>query len=82
MGQKGLKLAFFGQKLLFLAFFFLAELGDTLTPLTENDCAQKSMAEWGGTSPPLAEKICLVVFDCLPFREAVKNKLCFFRNNS
>ena len=42
------------------------ELGGT-PPLTESHCAQKSLAERGGTpSPPLMEKSRSVVFEGLP----------------
>ena len=41
------------------------ELGDTPPPLTESHCAQKNLAERGGT-PPLTEKIRKVVFDRFP----------------
>ena len=51
MGEKGLKLAFLAKNSCFLADFSLAELGVTPPPLTENHCAQKSLA------PPLTEKI-------------------------
>ena len=36
--------------------FFLTESGVPPAPLTENHCAQKSLAELGGTAPPLTEK--------------------------
>ena len=56
--QKGLKLYEKGKKwnfrthnTCFLAEFFLAELGGTPHPLTDNHCAQKSLAERGGTAP-------------------------------
>ena len=53
MGQKGLKLAFLGQKKLFLAIFFFGGIGGyPLHPLTENHSAQKSLAELGGKPPP------------------------------
>ena len=39
-----------------LADFFLNGIGGSPPPLTESHCAQKSLAEWGGT-PPLTEKI-------------------------
>ena len=48
----------------FFAEFSLAELSGTpLPPLTENRPAQKTIAEMGGTPPPLTEKIRQVVFD-------------------
>ena len=55
MVQKGLK-----KKTCFSAEFSLAELGGTaLLPLTENQLAQKPLAEMGGTPTPnpLTEKI-------------------------
>ena len=59
MGQKGLKLAFFRPKIaVFLRILYLTELGGTPpAPLTESHCAQKSLAERGGTLPPLTGKI-------------------------
>ena len=64
MVQKGLKMHKKRQKIEFLdlkrRFFSLAELGGTPSPLTENHCAQKSLAEWG------AEKILLVVLKAFP----------------
>ena len=64
MVQKGLKMHKKRQKIEFLdlkrRFFFLAELGGTPPPLTENQCEKKrffSLAEKGGTPPPLNGRI-------------------------
>ena len=43
MGQKGLKLAFLGQKWPFLADFFLNGIGGVPPPLTENQCEKKKV---------------------------------------
>ena len=51
--KKGKNGVFGPKKNCFLAEFPLAELGPP--PLTDNHCAQKSLAEWGGTPPPLNE---------------------------
>ena len=59
MGQKWQKLAFLAKKNRFLADFFLNGIGGyppTPFPLADNHCAQKSLAERGGT-PPLTGKI-------------------------
>ena len=57
MGQKGLKLAFLAKNSRFLADFFLNGQGGVPPhPLTDNRCAQKSLADRGGT-PPLSGKI-------------------------
>ena len=59
--QKGLKMhekkaknrVFGHKKTCFLAEFFLVELGGTPSPpLTDNHCAQKSLAERGVPPPP------------------------------
>ena len=60
MGQKGAKISvFLAKNRCFLADFFLSGIGGYPPPhpLTENHCAQKSLAERGGTPPPLTEKI-------------------------
>ena len=46
---------FFGLKYMLFSGISLVELGDP-PPLTDNHCAQKSLAERGGT-PPLTDKI-------------------------
>ena len=49
---------FFVKNSCFLADFFLNGIGGYSPPLTESHCAQKSLAERGGTpSPPLTGKI-------------------------
>ena len=53
MGPKGLKLNFLANFSCFLADFFLTGIGGyPPPPLTENYCAQKSLAE-RGVPPPL-----------------------------
>ena len=56
MGQKGLILAFFGQSSRFLADFFFNEIGGYTPPLRDDHCAQKNLAERGGTPPPKRKK--------------------------
>ena len=52
MGQKGLKLAFFGQRYLFFTVFFLAELGGTPPP--PNGKSQKKSKKMGQKGLKLA----------------------------
>ena len=47
MHEKRQKIEFLDLKTCFLADFSLAELGGTPTPLTDNQCAKKSLAERG-----------------------------------
>ena len=65
MGQKGLKMhekkaknRVFAPKKPALSGIFLSGVGGySPPPLTDNHCAQKSLAERGGTPPPLTDKI-------------------------
>ena len=53
MHEKGEKNGVFGPtKTCILVEFSLAEWGGNPTPLTDNNCAQKSLAERGGYAPP------------------------------
>ena len=57
--KKGKKIELSDQKTLFFSGIFPSGMGDTPPPpLTENHCAQKSLAERGVPPPPLKEKIC------------------------
>ena len=56
MHEKRQKKSFWTLKTCFLAEFSLAESG-VPPPLTDNHCAQKSLAERGGYPPPLTDKI-------------------------
>ena len=47
--EKRQKMEFWTKKTCFSAEFSLAELGGTPAPLADNHCAQKSLAERGGT---------------------------------
>ena len=60
MDQKGLKMHEKRQKIEFLDLknllfsgIFLSEIGGYSPPLTDNHCAQKSLAERGVPPPPL-----------------------------
>ena len=53
--QKG-KIEFLDLKNLLFSGIFLSGIGGYPPPLTDNHCAQKSLAERGGT-PPLTDKI-------------------------
>ena len=56
--KKRQKIEFLDLKNLLFGGIFLSGIGgDTPPPLTDNHCAQKSLAERGGTPPPLKDKI-------------------------
>ena len=53
MYEKGKKIKFLDLKNLLFSGIFLSGMGGTPLPLTDNHCAQKSLAERGGTPSPL-----------------------------
>ena len=58
MHDKRQKIEFLDLKNLLLGGIFLGGIGGyTPPPLTDNHCAQKSLAHRGGTPPPLTGKI-------------------------
>ena len=66
MGQKGLKLAFLAKNSRFLGDFFLNGIGGYPPPLTDNQCAQKSLAA------PLNRQNPLKHFDSFPYWHIAK----------
>ena len=57
MHEKRQKLEFLDLKNLLFGGIFLSGIGGYAPPLTDNHCAQKSLAEMGGTPPPLTDKM-------------------------
>ena len=57
MHEKRQKIEFLDLKNLLFSGIFLSRIGGYTPPLTEHHCAQKSLAERGGTPPPLTDKI-------------------------
>ena len=51
MQEKRQKMEFLNQKNLLFSGIFLSGMGGVPPTLTDNNCAQKSLAEWGGTPP-------------------------------
>ena len=52
MYEKRQKIEFLDLKNLLFSGIFLSGIGGYPPPLTDNHCAQKSLAERGGTPPP------------------------------
>ena len=75
MVKKGLELIFLAKNTCFGAEFFHSGMGGTSPPKMKIILPKKTLAELGGTQPPLMEKIREVVFCGSPYCYTTKSKV-------